>query len=95
MPVVVVIPQDHMYEKVLANIEKVRSRGGQIIAVANRVDPYLEDISQEVPYVPETDPLLSPLVTTVSLQLLAYHAAVLRGLDVDKSRNLAKSVTVE
>ncbi|NKB71733.1 MAG: glutamine--fructose-6-phosphate transaminase (isomerizing) [Candidatus Latescibacteria bacterium] len=95
MPVVVVVPQDHTYEKVLANIEEVRGRGGQVIAVANQPDDHLERLCEEVLYVPETVPLLSPLVTTVPLQLLAYHAAVLRGLDVDKPRNLAKSVTVE
>ncbi|NKB65684.1 MAG: glutamine--fructose-6-phosphate transaminase (isomerizing) [Candidatus Latescibacteria bacterium] len=95
MPVVFVVPQDHTYEKVLSNIEEVRGRHGLVVAVANRKDPELDRLCEDVLYVPETDPLLSPLVTTVPLQLLAYHAAVLRGHNVDKPRNLAKSVTVE
>ena len=79
----------------LANIEEVRSRQGRVIAVATRGDSQLEKLAEEVLYVPPTLPLLSPILTTVPLQLLAYHAALLRGHDVDKPRNLAKSVTVE
>ena len=79
----------------LANIEEVRSRQGRVIAVANRGDSQLERLAEEVLYVPPTLPLLSPILTTVPLQLLAYHAALIRGHDVDKPRNLAKSVTVE
>ena len=95
MPVVVVASRDHTYEKVLANIEEVCGRQGQVIAFATEPDSRLERIAAEVLYVPSTLPILSPLVTTVPLQLLAYHAAVFRGHDVDKPRNLAKSVTVE
>ena len=95
MPVVFVVPQDHTYEKVLSNIEEVRGRHGRVVAVANRPDRQLDRLCEDVLYVPETNPLLSPLVTTIPLQLLAYHAAVLRGHNVDKPRNLAKSVTVE
>jgi glucosamine--fructose-6-phosphate aminotransferase (isomerizing) len=95
MPVVVIAPQDHTYDKLLSNIEEVRSRKGRIIAVANEGDTRLEKLAETVLYVPSTLPILSPLVTTIPLQLLAYHAALLRGLDVDKPRNLAKSVTVE
>lgn len=95
MPVVVIAPRDHTYEKVLSNIEEVRSRHGRVIAVATEPDSQLERLADEVIYVPQTDRLLSPLVTVVPLQLLAYHAAVTKGLDVDKPRNLAKSVTVE
>jgi len=95
MPVVVIAPQDHTYDKLLSNIEEVRSRKGRIIAVANEGDTRLEKLAETVLYVPSTLPILSPLVTTIPLQLLAYHAAMLRGLDVDKPRNLAKSVTVE
>jgi glucosamine--fructose-6-phosphate aminotransferase (isomerizing) len=95
MPVVVVAPRDHTYEKVLANIEEVCGRQGQVIALATEKDVRLERIAAEVMYVPSTLPMLSPLVTSVPLQLLAYHAAVYRGHDVDKPRNLAKSVTVE
>ena len=95
MPVVVVASRDHTYEKVLSNIEEVCGRQGQVIALASERDVRLERIATEVLYVPSTLPMLSPLITTVPLQLLAYHAAVFRGHDVDKPRNLAKSVTVE
>jgi len=95
MPVVVLAPQDHTYEKVLSNIEEVRTRDGYVIAIATEGDRQIARIADEVLYVPQTLSLLTPLVTTIPLQLLAYHVAVLRGLDVDKPRNLAKSVTVE
>lgn len=95
MPVVVIAPRDHTYGKILSNIEEVRSRDGRVIAVANEPDRELERVADEVLYVPATIPCLSPLVTVIPLQLLAYHTAVVRGHDVDKPRNLAKSVTVE
>ena len=95
MPVVVVAPRTGTYDKVLSNIEEVQSRRGQIIAVATEGDTQLGRLADEVFYVPSTLPMLSPLLTTIPLQLLAYHAAVIRGHDVDKPRNLAKSVTVE
>ena len=95
MPVVVVAPRDHTYDKVLSNIEEVQSRQGQVIAIATAADSELERLAEEVFYVPPSLPILSPLLTTIPLQLLAYYAAVMRGHDVDKPRNLAKSVTVE
>jgi glucosamine--fructose-6-phosphate aminotransferase (isomerizing) len=95
MPVVVLAPRDHWYEKVLGNIAEVRSRGGHVIAIATEGDHEIQDLAEQVLYVPEVPELLAPLVTVVPLQLLAYHAAVLRGCDVDKPRNLAKAVTVE
>jgi len=95
MPVVVVAPTDHTYDKVVANIEEVKGRGGQVIVVANEGDDELTRLADEVLLVPKTLPMLSPLLTTIPLQLMAYHAAVARGHDVDKPRNLAKSVTVE
>lgn len=95
MPVVVVAPQDHTYEKVISNIEEVNSRKGRVIAIANQGDTRLEKLAEDVIHVPATMDLLSPLLTTIPLQLLAYHVARLRGQDVDKPRNLAKSVTVE
>jgi glutamine---fructose-6-phosphate transaminase (isomerizing) len=73
----------------------VRSRGGHIIAVATEGDRQIRPLCEEVFYVPDAPECLQPLLTVVPLQLLAYHAAVLRGKDVDKPRNLAKSVTVE
>jgi glucosamine--fructose-6-phosphate aminotransferase (isomerizing) len=95
MPVVVIAPRDHLYEKVVSNIEEVRSRGGHVIAVATEGDDLMPRLADDVLYVPEVPEPLQPFVTVVPLQLLAYHAAVLRGCDVDKPRNLAKSVTVE
>ena len=73
----------------------MRSRDGRVIAVANEGDDEIARLADEVLYVPATLPILSPLLTCIPLQLLAYHTAVLRGRDVDKPRNLAKSVTVE
>jgi glutamine---fructose-6-phosphate transaminase (isomerizing) len=95
MPVVFVATRNSQYEKVLSNIEEVRSRGGHVIAVATEGDDDIKRLAQEVFYVPDCIEMFQPLVTVIPLQLLAYHAAVMRGKDVDKPRNLAKSVTVE
>ncbi len=95
MPVVFVATQGSQYEKVLSNIEEVRARGGRIIAVATEGDQDILNHVDFVFYVPSVPDPLQPLVTVIPLQLLAYHAAVIRGHDVDKPRNLAKSVTVE
>jgi glutamine---fructose-6-phosphate transaminase (isomerizing) len=95
MPVVILAPKGHWYDKVLGNIEEVRSRGGRVIAVATEGDTDVRHLAEHVLYVPDVPELLQPLVTVVPLQLLAYHAALLRGCDVDKPRNLAKAVTVE
>ncbi|WP_432799839.1 glutamine--fructose-6-phosphate transaminase (isomerizing) [Poriferisphaera sp. WC338] len=97
MPVVFVATKGTQYEKVISNIEEVRARGGKILAVATEGDTDITQYASPdcVFYVPDVPEALQPLVTSVPLQLLAYHAAVLRGHDVDKPRNLAKSVTVE
>jgi glucosamine--fructose-6-phosphate aminotransferase (isomerizing) len=95
MPVVFVATRNSQYEKVLSNIEEVRSRGGHVIAVATEGDEHIKTLAQEVFYVPDCIEMFQPLLTVIPLQLLAYHAAVMRGKDVDKPRNLAKSVTVE
>jgi len=95
MPVVFVATRNSQYEKVISNIEEVRSRGGHVIAVATEGDMQIRRMCEEVFYVPDVPEPLQPMLTVVPLQLLAYHAAVLRGKDVDKPRNLAKSVTVE
>jgi glucosamine--fructose-6-phosphate aminotransferase (isomerizing) len=95
MPVVFLATRNSQYEKVISNIEEVRSRGGHIIAVATEGDRDIASHCEEVFYVPDVPEPLQPMLTVVPLQLLAYHAAVLRGKDVDKPRNLAKSVTVE
>ncbi|MHC5002706.1 MAG: glutamine--fructose-6-phosphate transaminase (isomerizing) [Planctomycetota bacterium] len=95
MPAVFVATRNSQYEKVISNIEEVRSRGGHVIAVATEGDEEILRHCEDVFYVPDAPEPLQPLLTVVPLQLLAYHAAVLRGKDVDKPRNLAKSVTVE
>ena len=95
MPVVFIAPHNSQYDKVISNIEEVRARGGRIIAVADEHDHEIDKYAETVFRVPHVSEPLQPLVTTIPLQLLAYHAAVARGHDVDKPRNLAKSVTVE
>lgn len=95
MPVVVVATRGSQYEKIIGNMEEVRSRGGHVIAVGTEGDKDIRKHCDDVFYVPDVPVALQPLLTVVPLQLLAYHAAVLRGRDVDKPRNLAKSVTVE
>jgi glucosamine--fructose-6-phosphate aminotransferase (isomerizing) len=95
MPVVFLAPSDHLYRKALSNLQEVKARGGRIIAITNRGNGDLGGLADHELKVPKTHPLLSPVLTSVPLQLLAYHIAVLRGCDVDKPRNLAKSVTVE
>ncbi|MBI5968099.1 MAG: glutamine--fructose-6-phosphate transaminase (isomerizing) [Deltaproteobacteria bacterium] len=95
MPVVVLAPKDKTYEKILSNIEEVRAREGKIIALANPANKEIASKAKDVLFIPETHPLLTPILLTVPLQLLAYNIAVLKGTDVDQPRNLAKSVTVE
>jgi glucosamine--fructose-6-phosphate aminotransferase (isomerizing) len=95
MPVVFVAPHDHVYQKVVSNMQEVKARGGKIIALTTEGNGELSGLADHQLMVPKTQPLLSPIITSIPLQLLAYHIAVLRGCDVDKPRNLAKSVTVE
>jgi glucosamine--fructose-6-phosphate aminotransferase (isomerizing) len=95
MPVVCVAPLDTLFPKMLVNIQEVRARGAQIVSITSEGCSALDSISDHVLRVPETPKLLSPLVTVIPLQLLAYHIAVLRGRNVDRPRNLAKCVTVE
>jgi glutamine---fructose-6-phosphate transaminase (isomerizing) len=95
MPVVVIAPQDRIHEKVISNIQEVRARKGKVIAIVNRDDSTIEDLAQYVIEVPTTVDFLSPLLTIIPLQLLAYSIAVFRDCNVDQPRNLAKSVTVE
>lgn len=95
MPVVVLAPRDAVYAKVVSNIEEVSARNGRIIAVVSGDAPELEGKVDHIIRVPQTHPALMAILTTIPLQLLAYHAALLRGSDVDQPRNLAKSVTVE
>ena len=95
LPVVAIAPDDSVYEKMLSNIEEVKARSGQVIAVTDRENGDLSRKADHTVVVPATHELLSPLLMVVPLQLLAYHIALLRGCDVDQPRNLAKSVTVE
>lgn len=95
MPVLVIAPQSAHYEKVVSNIEEVKTRKGRIIAVVSEGDASISRLAEFMITVPETLEALSPLLTVIPLQLLSYHIAVMRGCDVDQPRNLAKSVTVE
>jgi glutamine---fructose-6-phosphate transaminase (isomerizing) len=95
MPVVVVAPHDSVYQKVISNMQEVKARHGRIIAVVSEGNGDLANLVDHKIAVPQTIELLTPILTTIPLQLLAYHIAVMRGCDVDMPRNLAKSVTVE
>jgi glucosamine--fructose-6-phosphate aminotransferase (isomerizing) len=95
MPVVFIASRCGTYDKIIGNIEEVKARGGVVIAVATEGDREIARYAQHVFYVPDCPAPLQPLLTVIPLQLLAYHAAVARGCNVDKPRNLAKSVTVE
>ncbi len=95
MPVVIIATTDSVYAKILSNIEEVRTRGGKVIAIANEQNDEISEMVDHVLYIPETIDVLTPILSVIPLQLLAYHIAVMRGCDVDKPRNLAKSVTVE
>ena len=95
MPVVVIAPKQGHYDKIVSNIQEIKSRSGRIIAVVTKGDTQVRDLADFVIEIPETSDALSPLITTIPLQLLSYHIAVMRGCNVDQPRNLAKSVTVE
>ncbi len=94
-PSVFLIPQGTVYDKVMSNLEEIKARGGPVIAITTEGNHEVAEKADEVIYVPEVPEYLQPLIAVVPLQLLAYHVALLRGCDVDKPRNLAKSVTVE
>lgn len=95
MPVIVIAPKLGHYDKVVSNIQEIKSRSGKIISIVTKGDTQVRELSDHVIEIPETSDALSPLLTTIPLQLLSYHIAVLRGCNVDQPRNLAKSVTVE
>ncbi|MBW3598106.1 MAG: glutamine--fructose-6-phosphate transaminase (isomerizing) [Planctomycetes bacterium] len=94
-PSVFIVPQGFVYDKVLANMEEIKARGGPVIAVVEEGDTRAAKLADDVIFTPSVEEFLQPIVSIIPLQLLAYHIAVLRGCDVDKPRNLAKSVTVE
>ena len=87
--------RDEVYEKMISNISEVKSRRGRIIAIATDGDEHIKSLAEDIIYVPDVSDEFSPLVNVVALQILAYYAAQARGTDIDKPRNLAKSVTVE
>jgi glucosamine--fructose-6-phosphate aminotransferase (isomerizing) len=95
MPVIVIAPKQGHYDKIVSNIQEIKSRSGKIIAVVTKGDVQVRELADHVIEIPETSDALSPIVTTIPLQLLSYYIAVLRGANVDQPRNLAKSVTVE
>ena len=95
MPVIVIAPNKGHYDKVVSNIQEIKSRSGKIIAVVTKGDTQVKTLADHVIEIPETNEPFTPLLTTIPLQLLSYHIAVLRGCNVDQPRNLAKSVTVE
>ena len=95
MPVIIIAPKQGHYDKIVSNIQEIKSRSGKIIAVVTKGDTQVRDLADYIIEIPETSDALSPLITTIPLQLLSYHIAVMRGCNVDQPRNLAKSVTVE
>ena len=95
VPVVAIAPQGHTYDKILSNIKEVKSRDASVIAIADSDDEEIAKYVDVVLTVPKTDFILTPLLTTVVVQLLAYYTALERDCSIDKPRNLAKSVTVE
>lgn len=95
MPVIIIATRDNTYSKILSNIEEVRSRKGRVIAIANDGDKEISRLAEDVIYIPQASGPITPLLAVIPLQLLAYHIATLRGCNVDRPRNLAKSVTVE
>lgn len=95
LPVVIVATKDSYYEKVVSNIQEIKARKGKVIAIVTEGDHIIPPMADDVIFVPAADEMVAPIISVIPLQLLAYHIGVLKGLDVDKPRNLAKSVTVE
>ncbi len=95
MPVIFIAPKDSVYDKVITNIEEVKARKGVIIAIASENDNEIDKLVDYSIKIPDTIRMLMPILSVIPLQLLAYHVAVKKGLNVDQPRNLAKSVTVE
>ena len=95
LPVVIIAPKDPWYEKMMSQVEQTKARRSPVVAVVTDGDEKIPAVADHVLYVPETPWMLSPVITVIPLQILAYHIAAMRGLDVDQPRNLAKSVTVE
>ncbi len=94
-PIIALAPQDDVYEKMVSNIEEVRARKAPILAFATIGDSNIANLADDVIYMPKVHPIVQPVVSTVPLHLFAYYVGTARGLNVDRPRNLAKSVTVE
>ena len=95
MPSVIIAPNDHLYEKIVSNVQQVKARDGSVIAIVTEGDTTIGNIADHVLEVPKMTECLTPIITSVPLQLLSYYIAINKGKDVDMPRNLAKSVTVE
>jgi glucosamine--fructose-6-phosphate aminotransferase (isomerizing) len=95
LPVVIVATKDSYHQKIISNIQEIKARKGKVIAVITARDQVIIDMADDIIEVPEADELIAPILSTIPLQLFAYYIGVAKGLDVDKPRNLAKSVTVE
>lgn len=95
MPTVIIAPNDHLYEKIVSNVQQVKSRHGSVIAIVTEGDEEIKNIADHVIEVPDVPECLTPIITSIPLQLLSYYIAINKGKDVDMPRNLAKSVTVE
>ena len=94
-PVIALVPQDDVYEKMVSNIEEVKARKSPVLAIATEGDKHIAELVDDVIYVPKVHPIMQPLVSTIPTYLFAYYVGVAKGLNVDRPRNLAKSVTVE
>ena len=94
-PTIAVCPSDSVYEKMISNIQEIKARKGPVLALATEGNEDIKKIVDDVIYIPKTLEMLTPILSVIPLHLFAYHMAVLKGCDVDKPRNLAKSVTVE
>jgi glucosamine--fructose-6-phosphate aminotransferase (isomerizing) len=95
LPVVFVATKDSYHEKIVSNIQEIKARKGQVIAIITEGDDLIKSMADDVIEIPAADEIVAPLLSTIPMQLLAYYIGVAKGLDVDKPRNLAKSVTVE
>ncbi len=95
MPTVIIAPNDSLYEKIVSNVQQVKSRGGSVIAIVNKGNMAMTEMANVCLEIPQTPECLSPIVASIPLQLLAYHIAIYKSRNVDQPRNLAKSVTVE
>jgi glucosamine--fructose-6-phosphate aminotransferase (isomerizing) len=95
LPVVFVATKDSYYEKIVSNVQEIKARSGMVLAVATIGDEIIPGMADDTMYVPDADELIAPLLSVIPMQLLSYYVGLAKGLDVDKPRNLAKSVTVE